>query len=360
MTNKDYYEILGVNKSSSKEEIKKAYKKLALKYHPDRASKEKQKEYEEKFKEISEAYAVLSDEGKRKNYDSFGHSGFDQRYSQEDIFRGADFSNIFEELFGNDFFGGENIFGDLFGRNRIKRGRDLQYNLTISFEEAAFGCEKELNIRKNVICEKCNGTGAENGELISCEKCNGLGQLRINRRTPFGVFTQATICPKCNGTGKIPKQKCKHCNGKGIVNENKKVKVKIPAGIDEGQVLKVPGKGECIKDGKPGSLLIVMSIKPHKFFKRKGDDIYFTLSISFSQAALGDKIKIPTLLGETKIKILPGIESGKILRLKNKGIENVNGYGKGDEFIKIEIKTPKKLTRKQKNLFKELALEEKN
>ena len=360
MANKDYYKILGVDKSSSKEEIKKAYKKLALKYHPDRVAEEKKKESEEKFKEISEAYAVLSNEEKRKNYDAFGHSGFNQRYSQEDIFRGADFSNIFEEIFGGGFFGESSIFSDLFGRNRIRRGRDLQYNLTISFEEAAFGCEKELNIKKNLTCEKCGGTGAEKGELISCEKCGGTGQIRINRKTPFGIFTQATFCPKCNGTGKIIKKKCKFCDGKGIVNKKIKIKIKIPAGIDDGQALRVQGKGEEVKEGKSGDLLVVMNIKPHKFFKRQRNDIYFTLPISFSQAALGDEIKIPTLYGDTKIKIPSGIESGKILRLKNKGIENIQGFGKGDEFVNIKIETPKKLTRKQKKLFKELASEEKN
>jgi molecular chaperone DnaJ len=353
MAKKDYYKLLGVNKNSTKTEIKKAYKKLALKHHPDKASEENKKASEEKFKEISEAYAVLSDDSKRKQYDNFGHSDFNQNYSQEDIFKGADFSNIFEELFGGGIFGGgENIFGR---RNRVQKGRDLQYELTINFEEAVFGCEKELKIRKDITCEKCFGTGAKDGKLIRCDKCGGSGQKNIDRRTPFGIMRQTILCNKCQGTGEIPKNKCESCNGKGLIEKTKKVKINIPKGIDNEQVLRIKNEGEEIKNGKAGDLLVVISIRPHKFFKRELDNIFIDLQITFSQAALGDEIEIPTLDGDTKIKIAPGIQSETILRLKNKGVENVNGYGKGDQFVNIKIITPKKLNKKEKELFEELS-----
>jgi len=353
MTKKDYYKLLGVSKNSTREEIKKAYKKLALKYHPDRASEKDKNEYGEKFKEISEAYAVLSDDTKRKQYDSFGHSAFDQRYSQEDIFRGADFSSIFEELFGGGIF---YLFGGGFGnRNRVRRGRDLQYELTIDFNDAVFGCEKELKLKKDVVCEKCSGTGAKDRRLIECSKCNGKGYTIINRRTPFGILRQQNICSECEGSGQIPKNKCETCRGEGIIEEIKKIKINIPQGINNGQTLRIEGEGEVIKNGEAGDLFVVVNTKPHKFFKREGDNIHVTLPISFSQAALGDEIKVPTLYEDMKIKISPGIESGAILRLKNKGIENINGYGKGDQFINIKIITPKKLNKVQKELFKELS-----
>ncbi len=361
MTKKDYYEVLGVNKNSTKEEIKKAYKKLALKYHPDRAPEDKKKEYEKKFKEISEAYAVLSDDEKRRQYDNFGQAAFYQRYNQEDIFRGADFSSIFEELFGSSFdFDDFDIFDSFFRKtDRVRRGRDLQYNLVLDFEEAAFGCEKEIKFKKNIICSKCNGTGAENMELIKCDECDGGGYITISRKTPFGIFSQTTMCNKCNGSGKIPKKNCRYCNGTGIVKEERVLKIKIPRGISNNQVLRIKGEGETIKNGESGDLLIVVNIKPHKIFERRKDDIYVVVPITFSQAALGDKIKVPTLYGETTIKIPPGIESGTILRLKGKGIYKMGGHGKGDQFIKIKVKTPDKLTKKQRELFIELSKTEK-
>ena len=357
MTKKDYYKLLGVDENDTKEEIKKAYKKLALKYHPDRAPEDKKEEYEEKFKEISEAYAVLNDDTKRKQYDSFGHSAFEQRYSQEDIFRGADFSSIFEELFNGGIF--DSFRGNSGRRNRARRGRDLQYDLVIDFEEAVFGTEKELKLRKNIICPKCDGTGAENKESIICNKCNGKGYTSVNRETPFGILRQQNICSKCGGEGQIPKKVCKHCGGAGIIKDDKKLKIKIPAGIDNEQILRISNEGEVIKNGEAGDLLVVIIVKPHKIFERQEDNIYITLPINFSQAALGDKIEIPTLYGDTTIKIPSGIESGTILRLKNKGVENVNGYGKGDQFVKIKINTPNKLTKQQKDLFEKLSQTEK-
>ncbi len=359
MVNKDYYKILGVSKSSTSEEIKKVYKKLALKYHPDRASKEKKKEYEEKFKEISEAYSVLNDNSKRKNYDTFGQNEFGKNYNQEDIFRSSDFSSILKDLFGSSSFGGSEFGEGLYDKKYAERGRDLEYELSITLEEAVFGCEKEIEIIKSVLCNKCGGTGAENKKFEKCDKCGGTGRIVINRRTPFGIFHQEALCNKCEGVGKIPKQKCKICNGKGVVNKKVKIKIKIPVGIESNQMLKVTGKGEVIKNGKPGDLFIVIQVKPQKIFSRQGKDIYSNLSITFSQAALGDEVKVPTMYQDIMIKIPMGIESGTILRLKGKGVSDLRSYSKGDQFIKIKIKTPKKLSKKQKEIFKELEKLEK-
>ena len=356
MTKKDYYEILGVDKDATKEVLKKAYKKLALKYHPDRAQKDKKKEYEEKFKKISEAYATLNDDKKRKQYDSFGHDTSNQGFGDSGFsnFGGEDISSIFRDLFeGSGFnnFGG----GSFGGRQRARAGDDLQYGLTIDFEEAVFGCEKEVEIRKHILCESCGGTGAKDKKLEKCHKCHGEGRITINQRTPFGIFRQVTTCDECNGEGKVPKQKCRYCNGQGIINDKIKIKIKIPQGIDNGQVIRIMGKGDAIKNGKNGNLFIVLNIRPHKIFKRDGDNIYMDFPISFSQATLGCKISIPTLKGTKKIRIASGTESGTIIRLKNEGIKNVNSYRTGDQFINLKIKTPKKLNRKQKKLFEELA-----
>ncbi|MFH1521720.1 MAG: molecular chaperone DnaJ [archaeon] len=359
MAKKDYYEILGVDKEASKDVLKKAYKKLALKYHPDRASEDKKEKYGEKFKEISEAYATLNDDKKRKQYDAFGHDASNQGFGGQGFggsgnFSGDDISNIFKDLFEGAGFG--NFGGGSFrGGRRARVGDDLQYGLTIDFEEAVFGCEKEVEIRKNILCDSCGGTGAKDKKLEKCHKCHGEGRITVNQRTPFGIFRQATTCDECDGEGEIPKQKCRHCNGQGIVNDRIKIKIKIPQGIDNGQTIRVTGKGDSIKNGQNGNLFIVISVKPHKIFKRDGDDIYMDFPITFSQATLGCKISIPTLTGTKKIKIASGTESGTIVRLKGEGIKNVNGYRTGDQFINLKLQTPKKLNRKQKKLFEDLA-----
>jgi molecular chaperone DnaJ len=357
MAKKDYYEVLGVSKSASKEDIKKTYKRLALKFHPDR---NKESGAEEKFKEISEAYAVLSDEEKRSQYNQFGHAGFDQRYSQEDIFRGANFDDIFSEIFGNnseDVFGGS-IFDMFFGNKgkRRARGTDLRYDLEITLKEAARGVEKKIKLNKESLCEKCNGTGAE--EIKRCSECNGQGRVRVTRRTPFGIFTQVGDCPRCKGEGEEIIKKCRHCDN-GLVEEEQELKIKIPAGVDSGTRLKIPGEGEPNKYSKePGDLYIYIGVEDDELFDRQGNDLILEVPISFSQAALGDKIKIPTLEKEVEIKIPDGVQSGTIMRLKGKGMPELNSSRTGDILIRINVITPKKLNKKQKEIFEDLEKEE--
>jgi len=351
MTKKDYYETLGVSKDSSKEDIKRAYKKLAMKYHPDVS---KEKDAAEKFKQISEAYAVLSDDEKRKQYDTFGFDAFRQAYSQEDIFRGSDFEDIFGDLFG----GGGSIFDMFFGGSRRPRrrvGSNMRYDLEITFEEAAFGVEKKIDVERQEKCKACDGTGAKGKDMVTCPDCHGSGVFRKTQRTPFGMFSQTTTCGACQGEGEVMKHACPECQGKGTLDKKRKINVKIPAGVDTGSTLRLSGEGEAVKNGPNGDLFVVLHVKPHKFFQRDDDDIYFELPISFSQAALGDEIEIPTLKGKAKLKIPAGTQSETVFRLKSEGIKNVNGHGKGDEYVKVKIKTPAKLNKKEKELFKELS-----
>ena len=340
---KDYYDVLGVSKNSSKEEIKKSYKNLAKKYHPDL---NKTKDAEGKFKEISEAYAVLSDDNKRRQYDQFGHSTFNQRYSEEDIFRGAHFEDIFGDMFGDNVF--EMFFG---GGRRPRRGRDLRYDLTLDFEEAIFGCEKDIEIVKNVKCEDCNGDG---GELDVCSECNGRGQVKKSRNTMFGSFVQITTCGKCHGEGKSVKKKCRACDGEGSVRKNKKLKIKIPAGVDDGSQLRISREGEPGARGAYGDLYVLIHVNPSEIFKREGYDLYIDLPISFSQAALGDIMNIPSLKGDVKLKIPAGVQSGIKFRLNGKGVPYLDGYGHGDQYIVINIVTPTSINKEQKKIFEKL------
>jgi|SRR3989344_1662622 len=357
MAKKDYYEILGISKNASKDDIKKAYKKLAVKYHPDSSG---DKSTEEKFKELSEAYAVLSDDEKRKTYDSYGHTGFDQRYSREDIFRNADFSSIFDDIFGDESPFGDSIFNMFFGGSRRKRkGNDLKYNLAIDFEEAVHGTEKIIALEKEALCKECNGTGAKNSNTVKCPKCNGAGRYARTQRTPFGIFTQSSTCDECEGHGKIARELCDECEGYGIIDETRKIKIKIEKGIDEGHVLKVSHEGRVIKNGEPGDLYVVISIKPHEFFKREGNDIYVDIPISFSQAALGDEIEVPTLDGTALIKIPSGTQTDTVFRLKNKGIADLYERHHGDLFVRVLVKTPASLNKKQKELLIEFSKESK-
>ncbi len=360
-TKRDYYEILGVNRTATDEEIKKTYRQLAMQFHPDRAPAEKKKEYEEKFKEISEAYAVLIDKNKRAQYDRFGHAGIDNRYSTEDIFRNADFGSIF-----NDLGFGESIFDDFFGfdffgggrRSRRKsegvRGSDLRYDLTIDFNDAVKGKEVEITIPRNESCDVCKGSGVEPGHSAStCNVCNGAGKVRQSQ----GFFSITTNCYKCGGTGKINTHPCKKCHGAGVTKKERKLSIKIPAGVDDGNQLKISGEGEAGRyGGSQGNLYVFINVRKHKFFDRKENDIYIQVNINLSQAVLGTDILVPTIdEKQVKIKIPQGTQSGRIFRLKGLGINDIHGYGKGDQFVQVNVEIPKKINSKQKQLFSDLS-----
>ena len=359
MVKRDYYEVLGVSRDATKDEIKRAYRKLALKYHPDRNPG---KDAEERFKEISEAYAVLSDDEKRRQYDMFGHAGIDQRYSYEDIFRGADFGDIFRDLgfgFGfDDIF--EHFFGRRYGRQREyrRRGADLRYDVTITLRDAYEGKTVELEIPRTEKCDNCNGTGAKPGTSPkTCPQCHGTGQVQRTQRTAFGVFTQITVCPRCNGSGTIIEAPCPVCKGKGVVQRTRVMEVKIPKGVEEGSHLRLTGAGEAGENGgEPGDLYVVVHIEEDERFKRRGADLYTKKRISFPQAALGTTVKVETLDGTARLKLPPGVESGDVFKLKGKGMPRLRG-GYGDLFVEIMVETPKKLSRKAKKLIEQLAEE---
>ncbi|MEF8879244.1 MAG: molecular chaperone DnaJ [Candidatus Thermoplasmatota archaeon] len=356
MTKKDYYDILGVDKDASKSEIKKAYRKLALKYHPDKNPSD---EAEEKFKEISEAYAVLSDDEKRRRYDQFGHAGIDQQYSREDIFREGDFSDIFRNM---GFGGFEDIFDRFFGgnmgfgrRQRRRRGRDLRYDMEIGLEDAYKGVETTIRVPRTEKCDVCGGSGAKPGSSpTTCPACNGSGQVKKSRRTAFGMFTQVTACSKCQGEGKIVEDPCSKCNGRGMVKRNREIELSIPSGVRNGSQLRLTGEGEAGPGGN-GDLYIVVHVKNHPKYRRKGDDLYTSRKISFPQAALGTKIEVESIDGsKEKMKIPSGTQNDETFRIKGKGMPRLHGGGKGDLYVKVEVEIPEKLSRKAKKLLEEL------
>ena len=356
---RDYYEVLGVQKSASKDEIKDAYRKLALQYHPDR---NKAPEAEEKFKEISEAYAVLSDDEKRQQYDMLGHAGFDQRYTQEDIFRGADFSSIFRDLGGGfgDIF--RYFFGGGFGggfNERVNRGRDLAYELEITLEEAAKGVEKEIEVPRTEKCDVCHGSGASPGTSPqTCPRCNGAGKVQNMRKSSFAMYVQVTPCPTCRGKGSLIESPCKNCRGTGLVKKRRRISVKIPVGIDEGYQLRLRGEGETAPNGgEAGDLYVLVRIRPNELFVRDGDNLLHVLIIGYPQAALGAEVSVPTLEGPATVKIHPGTQAGEVIRLKGKGMPRFRGYGKGDLLVRVGIAVPEKLTQRQRALLEELAKE---
>ena len=360
VSKRDYYEVLGVPKSASDPEIKDAYRKLALEYHPDR---NKSPDAEEKFKEISEAYAVLSDPDKRRQYDVLGHVGFDQRYSPEDIFRGVDFESVFRD-FGFGFgFSFEDFFGSFLGRRGFRRevtkGSDLGYELEMSLEEAAHGVEKRLQVRRTEMCETCKGTGASPGTFPrSCPKCNGAGQVQDVQRNRFSMFVRVLPCPQCQGKGKIVETPCKECNGSGLLEKERQITVNIPAGIDSGYQLRLRGQGEAAPEGGvPGDLYVNIDVTPHRLFERVGDNLLCNLEIGFPQAALGTRITVPTLNGNADVKIHRGTRSGDVIKLEGKGMPRLDGYGRGDLLVRVDVSVPKKLTKRQKMLIEELAKE---
>ena len=347
MSKRDYYEVLGLSKGASTDEIKKAYRRLAKKYHPDVS---KEENAIEKFKEVQEAYEVLSDDQKRAQYDQFGHAdpqgqGFGGFGGGAQDFGG--FGDIFDMFFG----GG----GRRRDPNAPQQGADLQYTMVLDFKEAIFGKETDITIPKEENCDTCNGSGAKPGtKTKTCSHCNGSGQLNMEQNTPFGRVVNKRVCNYCNGTGKIIPEKCNTCGGNGKVKKHKKIHITIPAGIDEGQQIRVSGKGEAgVNGGPPGDLYVVVQVRRDEFFEREGDHIFCELPLTFAQAALGDEVEVPTVHGNVMLKIPAGTQSGKTFRMKGKGAPNVRGYGQGDQHIKVKIVTPTKLTEKQKELLRE-------
>ena len=352
---RDYYEVLGVPRNAPKDQIKDAYRKLALQYHPDR---NKSPDAEEKFKEISEAYAVLSDDEKRQQYDTLGHAGFDQRYTREDIFRGADFDSIFRDLGFGDLF--RAFFGGGFGggfREQINRGQDLEYDLEITLEEAARGTEKEIEVPRTEKCDVCGGSGASPGTSPrTCPRCNGAGKVQNMRKSSFAMYVQVTPCPTCRGKGVLVDSPCKNCRGTGLVRKRRRISVKIPMGIDEGYQLRLRGEGETPQNGgEPGDLYVSVHVRPNELFVREGDDLLHVLIISYPMAALGGEVTVPTLEGPTTIKIRPGTQPGETLRLRGKGMPHFRGYGRGDLLVRMGISVPEKLTSQQRALMEQLA-----
>lgn len=349
MAKRDYYEVLEVNQNASDTEIKKAYRRLALKHHPDKNPGDKKAE--DRFKELSEAYAVLSDPQKRATYDQFGHAGLEGGggFTSE----GFGFGGPFEDVFGD-------IFGDIFGAGRTRRGRgrrgdDLRYNLTISFEEAAFGLDTNIQVPRHETCSACGGTGAKKGTSPKvCPTCQGTGQVRYQQ----GFFSLTRPCPQCGGTGTIIEHPCPKCHGTGKVRTKKTISLKIPAGVETGSRLKLSGEGESgSHGGPPGDLYVVLSAEEHPIFKREGQDVICEIPISFTQAALGCELEVPTLEGKVSLKVPSGTQSGKILKLAGKGIPTLQGYGRGDQLVVIRVETPTHLTSRQKELLEEFAQE---
>lgn len=364
MTQKrDYYEVLGVPRESSKEQIKDAYRKLAMQYHPDR---NKALDAEEKFIEVSEAYAVLSDDQKRQEYDTPEHAGFDQRYTREDIFRGADFDSIFRDLGGGSgigdlfsiFFEGRGFSGQEYGE-RQARGQDLAYDLEITLEDTATGAEKEIDVPRTEKCDVCRGTGASPGTSPhECPRCRGTGKIRNVRKGGFATFVQVTPCPACKGEGRIIDTPCRKCRGTGLVERERKITVRIPPGIDDGYQLRLQGEGEAPPHGgTTGDLYVQIHVTPHRDFRRKGDDLLYNLKITYPQAALGAEVQVPTLEGATTLRIHPGTQPREILRLREKGMPRLRGYGRGDLLVRADITVPEKLTQKQRALLEQLAAE---
>lgn len=358
---RDFYEVLGLKKGASDSEIKSAFRKKAMEYHPDRNPGNK--EAEEKFKEVNEAYSILSDSEKKDRYDRFGHAGVDPNagFGGGGAGFGGGFGGGFEDIFG-DLFGG--MFGGGGGgaysqarKNGPRKGQDLQKSMTITFEEAAFGVKKEIRLTKNVTCSECEGTGAAKGtSKVTCSQCGGTGEVRTAQKTPFGQFVNVQPCAKCGGTGQVIETPCSTCGGTGKQRKTVTISVDIPAGVDNDSVITVKGQGEPGVNGGPaGNLYLVMSVPPHKLFKRQGADLWLDMPISFSQAALGDNLVVPTLSEKVSYKIPAGTQPETVFRLKGKGIKSLKTGRQGDLYVKVTLEVPTKLNNEQKKLIKELG-----
>ncbi len=359
MAKRDFYQILGVERSASKEEIKKAYRKMALQFHPDRNPGNK--EAEDKFKEAAEAYEVLSDPNKRQRYDKYGHDGM----KGTDFHPFTDVNDIFStfgDIFGGGFGGG--IFDEMFGgqtRQRRKSsttpGSDLKIRLRLTLEEMATGVEKKLKVKKWKACETCRGSGARGGNsTVTCPACNGAGEIRQVSRSVFGQFVNIATCQNCEGEGKVVKEPCTTCKGDGRVQGDTTIKVNIPAGVSEGNYIPLRGEGNLGRRGGPaGDLIVVIEEEPHPLFTREGNNVILDLLLSFPEAALGTDIEVPTLTGRARLKVEPGTQSGTILRMREKGLPHLNSFGKGDQFVRVNVWVPKSLTSQERQLIKQLA-----
>ncbi|MBM4161744.1 MAG: molecular chaperone DnaJ [Ignavibacteria bacterium] len=362
MTKRDFYEILGISRNATQEEIKKAYRQMALKYHPDRNPGNKQAE--ESFKEAAEAYEVLGDPEKRRRYNQFGHEGmrgtnFREFHDINDIF------SAFSDIFGSGFGGG--IFDEVFGTSargrrasRAQRGiqgSDLKVKLQLTLEEISTGVEKKIKVRKQKKCDVCNGTGAKAGAGSStCSQCDGTGELRQVSRSMFGQFVNITTCPTCGGEGRVIREPCTNCRGEGRVPGETTIKVNVPAGVSEGNYIPLNGQGNAgQRGGPPGDLIVLIEEEPHQYFIRNGDDVVYDLNISFPMAALGGEVEIPTLTGKAKLAIDPGTPAGRMLRMRDRGIPHLNNYGRGDQLVRVNIWVPPKLTPKERELLKQLG-----
>ncbi|MFH1722460.1 MAG: molecular chaperone DnaJ [Candidatus Altiarchaeota archaeon] len=360
---RDYYEVLGVGKDASAAEIKKAYRTLAKKYHPDY---NKDAGAEDKFKEVSEAYEVLADAEKKQKYDQYGHAGVSSAFGSGG-FSWQDFSHFgdVEDLFSGSSFFGQDIFDVFFGgggrrqraRNGPMQGADLRYDLEMEFLDAAFGKKTDILVPRNETCAECGGSRAKKGTSpATCGVCGGSGQVRAERRTPFGSFVSVTGCSTCNGSGKVIKTPCPTCRGSGQLKKTRKIKVDIPAGVDHGSHLRIHGEGESgLRGGPSGDLYVVLHVRPHRLFERHGQDILLELPISFAQAALGDKIEVPTLKGKANLKVPAGTQPGTVFRLRGEGIPYLRSSSRGDLHIHVTVDVPRKLTNKQRELLEEFA-----
>jgi len=356
MAAKDYYEVLGVQRGATKEQVKDAYRKLALQFHPDR---NKAPEAEARFKEISEAYAVLSDEEKRRQYDTFGREGVYQRYSQEDIFRGADFREVFRGFGG---FGFDDLFSQFFGGgggSRTRRGEDLTYHLQLNLEDLVEESDKEIEIPRSEPCATCGGSGAKPGTTPHrCGTCGGTGQVQKVQSAGFARMVRVTACGRCGGRGYLIDDPCKECKGSGVVERTRRIRIMIPAGVEDGHTLRLRGEGNTGESGvPPGDLYVVVNVVPHRVFARQESDVYLGTKVGVVQAMLGTELAVPTLYGDVKLQVPAGTQPGTVFKVKGKGLPKYRGYGKGDQYVKVDVEVPRTLTGQQKDLLKKFGEE---